>query len=211
MISCDKNSMTDEEVICEIFPQLIDSLRINKSNLIPPPPPPIYDKDSNFIGIDSIVAKLIIEQHEKIIRKIDSIDSRILIGLIDTSLTIDLVDIQQRTYPDSLTIQKIILDNKQIKKPLIKWNLELIQTPLNFQLKYKSDLNEKYSNIWRIKDRKFGGLIAVSRIYYDKDNRTGFLQFETYPFYLEGVSYFVIIERINGKWKIKKILMNWIT
>lgn len=211
MIGCDKNSRTDEKVISDIFPQLIDSLRINKSNLIPPPPPPIYDKDSNFIGVDSIAAKLIIEQHEQITRKIDSIDSRLLIGLIDTCLTIDLVDLQQRTYPDSLTIQKIILDNIQIDKPLIKWNLELMQTPSGFQLMYKSDLNEKYSNIWRIDDRKFGGLIAISRIYYDKNNKTGLLQFETYPFYLEGVSYFVIIERINGKWEIKKILMNWIT
>lgn len=211
MISCKKHLMTDEDVITEIFPQLIDSLRISKSNLIPPPPPPIYDKDSNFIGIDSIAEQDIITKHEQIIRQIDSIDARLLIGLVDTCLHIDFVDLVQRIYSDSLTIRKIILDNKQIDKPLIKWDLGFIQTPSDFQLMFKSDLIEKYSDIWRINDRKFGGLIAISRIYYDNDNKTGLLQFETYPFYHEGVSYFVIIEQVNGKWKIKRILMNWIT
>ncbi|MCF8298271.1 MAG: hypothetical protein K9J13_12060 [Saprospiraceae bacterium] len=211
VISCNKKTQTDEKVITEIFPQLIDSLRISKSNLIPPPPPPIFDKDSNFIGVDSIAAKDIEEKHKQIIREIDSIDSRLLIGLLDTCLSIDFSDLRQRTYSDSQIIQKIILDNNQIQKSLIKWNLESMQMPSDFQLMFKSDLIEKYSDIWRINDRKFGGLIAISRIYYDNDKKTGLFQFESYPFYHEGVSYFVIIMQIDGKWKIKKILMNWIT
>ena len=52
LISCEDKPTTDEKILSEIFPQLIDSLRISKTNLIPPPPPPLYDKDSNFIGID---------------------------------------------------------------------------------------------------------------------------------------------------------------
>jgi hypothetical protein len=196
--------MTDEKVIAEIFAQLIDSVTISKSNLIPQPPPPIYDKDSNYIGIDSITEKDIITKQEQIIRQIDSNDSRLLIGLVGTCLYIDFVDLHQRAYSDSITINKIIFDNKQINKPLTTWNLELLQTPDDYQLMLKSDLIKKYSNVWRINDRKFGGLIAISRIYYDKDFKTGLFQFEKYPFYHEGVSCFVIIEQVDGKWKIKK-------
>ena len=207
-ISCKKKTVTDEKVITEILPQLIDSLRIRKSNLFPIPPPPIFDKDSNFIGIDSIAEKDIIANHEQIIKQIDSIDSRLLIGIVDTCLSIDFCDLKKKTYSDSLIIHKIIFDNKHIDNSLKKWNLDQIQTPIDFQLMFKSDLMKKYSDIWRINDRKFGGLFAISRIYYDKNNKTGLFQFETYPFYHEGVSYFLIIEQCDdGKWKIKKILI----
>lgn len=211
MISCEKNHKTKEKILSDIFPQLIDSLRINKSNLIPPPPPPIYDKDSNFIGIDSIAAKQIIEKQKELIRRIDSADSRLLLGLIDSCIIIDLVDLEKRTYSDSLLLQQIILDNLELNNTVFKWNLNLIQVPDNYQLSYKSDLDDKYPEIWRINDRKFGGLIAISKIYLDNDSKTGLLQFETYPFDHEGVSYFVIIELIDRNWKVKRILMNWIT
>lgn len=203
--------MTKEKVLSDIFPQLIDSLRINKSNLISPPPPTIYDKDSNFIGIDSAAAKQIIDKQEELLRRIDSLDSRLLIGLVDSCILIDLVDLEQRTYSDSLILRQIIADNSDLKTTLIKWDLDLIQVPDNYQLSYKSDLEHKYPKIWTINDRKFGGMVAISRIYFDDDSKTGLLQFETYPFYHEGVSYFVIIEKIDKKWSVKRILMNWIT
>lgn len=210
-ISCGQNNITDEEIISDIFPQLIDSLGIRRSNLIPPPPPPIYDKDSNFISIDSIATNQILERHSQLIKRIDSIDSRLLIGLVDSCLTIDLRDLQKRAYLDSVLIRQIIKNNESIGISKVKWNLDLIESPTDFQLMYKSDLKNKYTNVWSIDDRKSGGLIAVSKVYLDKDNKTGLLQFDTYPFNREGASYFVIIERIDKKWKVKRILMNWIT
>lgn len=212
MISCERNRTIDDKVINEIFPQLIDSIRICRTNLILPiPPPPFYDEDSNFIEVNYIPAKRIVEQNERLVRQVDSIDSRLLIGVVDTCLSIDFFGLLRKSYQDSLNINKIINNNRQFYKPLIKWNLERIQPPVKYQLMLKSDLYERYTDIWRIEDRKFGGLIAISRIYYSKDKFIGLFQFEKYPFYREGTSYFVIIEWIDGKWIIKKILMNWIS
>jgi len=211
VMSCEKSHLTDEKVLGDILPQLIDSLGINMSNIIPPPPPPIFDKDSNFIGIDTIIARQILEEHRQLIKRIDSIDSRLLIGLADSSFTIDLVDLSERTYSDSLLIRQIIRNNENKNKSVAKWNVNLVDVPSGYELVLKSNLEEKYADIWRINDRKFQGLIAISKVYYNADLKTGLLQFETYPFFREGVSYFVIIERIGKQWKVKKILMNWIT
>jgi hypothetical protein len=210
-ISCENNSATDEKILSDIFPQLIDSLWISKTNLIPPPPPPIYDKDSNFIGIDSLAAKRILNKQKQLISKIDSIDPRLLIGLVDTNYSIDFKDLFRRTYSDSLLIRQIISDNESKDFKGQEWNINLIHTPNNYQLILKSDLETTYSYLWKIGDRKFAGLIAVSQIYLVNDNKTGLLQFESYPFKQEGESYFVVVELIDNKWRIKRILMNWIT
>jgi hypothetical protein len=203
--------MTDEKILSEIFPELIDSLRISKTNLIPPPPPPLYDNDSNFIGIDSIADKQILDKQKQLISKIDSNDSRLLIGLVDSSYSIDFNDLRRRTYPDSLLIRQVITDNRNKDFDNHKWDFKLIHDSSNYQLISKSVLETKYNNLWRIKDRKFAGLISISRIYLSNDNKTGLLQFESYPFEREGVSYFIVIELIDEKWRIKSILMNWIT
>ena len=71
LIGCENKPTADEKILNEIFPQLIDSLRISKTNLIPPPPPPLYDKDSIFIGIDSIAAKRILYNQMQMITKPD--------------------------------------------------------------------------------------------------------------------------------------------
>jgi hypothetical protein len=211
LISCENKPTTDEKILSEIFPQLIDSLRISKTNLIPPPPPPLYDKDSNFIGIDSVAVKHILDKQKQLISKIDSNDSRLLIGLIDSSFLIDFNDLLRRTYSDSLLIRQVVADNRNMKFDKHKWDSKLIHVSNDYQLISKSVLETKYADLWRIKDRKFAGLISVSKIYFSNDNKTGLLQFESYPFEGEGVSYFIIIELIDDKWKLKSILTNWIT
>ncbi len=211
LISCENKPTTDESILSEIFPSLIDSLRISKTNLILPPPPPLYDKDSNFIGIDSVAAKQILDNQMQLISKIDSIDSRLLIGLVDSSYLIDFNDLLKRTYADSLLIRQVITGNRNKDFDNHKWDFKLVHESNNYQLISKSVLETKYADLWRIKDRKFAGLISISRIYLSNDNKTGLLQFESYPFERQGVSYFIVIELINEKWRIKSILMNWIT
>jgi hypothetical protein len=211
LISCENKPTTDEKILSEIFPQLIDSLRISKTNLIPPPPPPLYDKDSNFISIDSIAAQQILDKQKQIISKIDSNDSRLLIGLVDSSYSIDFNDLLQRTYSDSLLIRQIVSDNNNKEFDKHKWDSKLIHVPKDYQMISKSVLETKYADLWKIKDRKYAGLISVSKIYLAQDNKTGLLQFDSYPFEREGVSYFIVIEMNDDKWHIKSILMNWIT
>lgn len=208
---CRTNRTYQEQVLSDVLPQLIDSFRFSTVNLIPPPPPPIYDKDSILIGLDSIAFEQFSKRRNELISKMDSVDSRLLIGLADSCYAIDLSDLRRRGFSDSLTLRRVISDNAELKISNDKWDLDKINIPEDYQLSYKSDIEEKYSEVWSIDDRKFGGLIGVSKIYFDKDGENGFLEFAISAFRYEGSSYFVIIEKINGEWKVKRIVLNWIT
>ena len=211
LTNCKNDLMTEEKILSDIFPQLVDSLHISRTNLFPAPPPPIYDNDSNFIGTDTIAAKIILDENKKVLKQIDSVDSRLIIGITDSCFVMNWDDLKDRDYIENELIKKIIEANKYSKTGSKKLDVSQINSGTDYNLIVKSDLEKKYGDIWRIKDRKFGGLIAISRIYFDKDFNLGLLHIETYPFYQEGAGYFIIIERINNKWRIKRILNDWIT
>ncbi|MBN1970372.1 MAG: hypothetical protein JW870_13470 [Candidatus Delongbacteria bacterium] len=210
--SCKFSHADNEKVFSDIFPQLIDSLRINRTNLIPPPPPPLYDQDSNFIGIDTITANMILKEHEQKLKRIDSLDSRLLIGLVDSCLTFDLNDLKNRTYSNDKLIRKIADNNKMDSiYSGDKLNIGLIRVPTDYELLLLSDLKNKYADFWYIGDRRFGGIVAVSKVLFDKNEDYGLLRVETYPFYLEGAGYFVLIEKKENKWIVKKVLHDWVS
>ena len=211
LTNCKNDLITKEKILNDIFPQLIDSFHISRTNIYPPPPPPVYDNDSNFIGTDTIAGNLILLENKRILNQIDSVDSRLLLVIIDSCFEIDLEDLQGRTYGEKELIIRILNNNENLKKASRKLNINQIDLGDDYQLMYESELKRKYDNIWRIKDRKFGGIISISKIYFDKEQNYGLLQFDIYPFYSEGSSYYIIIERIDKKWVVKRIYTNWIT
>lgn len=210
--SCKEIHTDNEKVLSDIFVQLTDSLRINRINLIPPPPPPLYDKDSNYIGTDTVAANLIIKEHEKKLRTIDSVDSRLLIGLIDSCLFFNLNDLKNRAYSNDKLISKIV-DNNKMNSIYNgkKLNIGMISVSSNYELLLLADLKSKYTDFWNIENRRCGGLIAISTVLFDKTKNYGLLRVETYPFFREGAGYFVLIERKADKWIIKKVLNDWIS
>ncbi|TAJ06850.1 hypothetical protein DMA11_22350 [Marinilabiliaceae bacterium JC017] len=211
LTNCKNDSLTEEKILGDILPQLVDSLHISRTNIFPPPPPPFYDEDSNFIGTDSIAVKLILEENEKILKKIDSIDSRLLVGIVDSCLVIDWDDLKERSYSSNAQIISILEANENVTSKSRSLNIYKIICPSDIQIITKSDLEKEFKDVWRIKTRKFGGLVAISQIYFDKNNMYGLLQFEVYPFCHEGFGCFVIIELIDKNWKVKRILRNWET
>lgn len=210
--SCKINHSDNERVFSDIFPQLIDSLRISRTNLILPPPPPLYDQDSNFIGIDTITANMILKEHEQKLKRIDSLDSRLLIGLVDSCLIFDLNDLKNKAYSNDTLIRKVADNNK--KDSIYsgdKLNIGLIRVPTDYELLLLSDLKNKYADFWYIGDRRFGGIFALSKVLFDKNEDYGLLRVETYPFYLEGAGYFVLVEKKENKWIVKKVLHDWVS
>lgn len=208
--SCQTSQSDNEKVLTDIFPQLIDSLKINSTNLFPPPPPPVYGQDSNFIGIDTVAAELILEEHVQKLKKIDSLDSRLLIGIADSCLLFDLEDLKNRTYSNDTLIQRIASYNMTgLIDRGYKLDIESIRVPSDYEFVLLSDLKNKYTDIWSIGDRRFGGIIAVSNVLFDKKKDFGLLRIEFYPFNLEGAGYFVLIEKTENNWIIKMILNDW--
>ncbi|MFB6344117.1 hypothetical protein ACE1ET_20530 [Saccharicrinis sp. FJH62] len=210
--SCKTDFITDEKIVSDIFPQLVDSLNIKWRPMPPPPPPPIFDNDSNFIGVDSSKVKEILLEHQKYLDRLDSIDSRIFIGITDTCFFIDWDDLKSRTYSEDDLVSEFISLN-EIKTTISKvLNINQINVSSNLKLILKSEINNNYSNIWTIlRDRKFAGLLEISRIYRLENNEFGLLQVDYYYDEWDGYSYFLIIEKTDKKWHIKKLLRNWVT
>ena len=90
-----------------------------------------------------------------------------------------------------------------------KLDIESIRVPSDYEFVLLSDLKNKYTDFWSIGDRRFGGIIAVSNVLFDKKKDFGLLRIEFYPFSLEGAGYFVLIEKIGNDWIIKMILDDW--
>jgi len=208
---CGNTEMTEEKILSDIFPQLVDSIWIRETNLIPPPPPPLYDQDSNFIGIDTLRANMIIKEHEQRLRIIDSVDSRLLIGLIDTCLPFQPSDFENRTYSNDNLIRRIIENNPNLVYKTENFYISQIRVPSDIELLLLSDLKSGYNDFWEIDNRRFGGLIGVSKVLLNKEHDLGLLKVETYPFHRDGAGYFIIIENINNKWIIKKVYHNWVS
>ena len=208
--SCKRNHISDEKILSDIFPQLVDSLHIKWRPIPPPPPPPLYDKDSNFVGIDSTKMKLILSVHQKYLNRIDSIDSRTLIGIGDSCFLIDWNDLKSRIFIEDSLMLRVISFNETEMSISRELNLNQIKIPNGFKLISKSELEDNYSNIWStLNDYKFAGLIVISKIYLSKNNDSGLLQIDYYNNESNGNSYFIILVKTNKKWRVKKLLMNW--
>ncbi len=207
LTSCNKNPQSEEKIISDIFPQLIDSLHIKWNPLPLPPPQPIFDKDSKLVGVDSINMKQIITEHQKYLDRLDSIDSRTLIVITDTCFIINCDDLTSITYSNDDLVCKLIILNESKKNVSQQLNPDKINIPNDFKLIKKED-----SNIWTtLRNRKFAGLLEFSKIYQLENNDFGLLQVNYYYNELNGYSYFIIIEKFEGKWQINKLFRNWET
>ncbi|NQX96827.1 MAG: hypothetical protein HRT73_02970 [Flavobacteriales bacterium] len=208
--SCTSFKSSEEDILGNILPELIDSLNISRVNIFPPPPPPIYDLDSNLIGVDSVAAKSILEKYEQDLQRIDSVDSRLLLGVVDSCLTINWKDLEDRNYYDDNICRDIVLHNQKqvvVAKQLV---LNEIMEPLGVQLMSILELNENYGDLRKIQKRKLAGTIHMSKIYFDEEKEYGLIAFETQPFYNNGAGYYILIERNHKNWNVKRIYQNWI-
>lgn len=212
LTSCGNKKSTEEQILSDIFPQLVDSLSIKWSPFPPPPPPPIFDNDSNIIGFDSSEVELISAEYKNNLSRIDSIDSRIIIGITDTCFYIDWNDLKARTYAEDSLIGRFITlyDTEVIATK--KLNLNQIADKDGLKIIPISEIEKKYPFIWSmLKDYKFAGKLEFSKIYYLEDNNLGLLQIDYYNDPMNGYSYFIIIEKLNEKWRVIKLLRNWVT
>jgi hypothetical protein len=208
--SCKNEKPNASQVLCDILPQLVDSLEVKWHPLIPPPPPSFFDGDSTIADPKSTKYELDLATHERFLNRIDSIDSRTIIAITDTCFLIDWDDLKSRPYAeDSLISGLISLHETEVGTPEIL-NLDQIRIEDGVKLISESEIQAEYSPVWRIrKDYKFAGLLTISKVYFAEDDQTGILQIDYRYEPLDGFSQFILIENKNGKWKLKRMLRNW--
>jgi hypothetical protein len=211
--NCKKNHPTHEEVLSDIFPQLIDSLDIKWSPLLPSWSERSFDNISNVV-VDSIRHRHLISEDKKFLRRYDSIDSRMVIGVRDSCTFLDWKGYDINFYNNE-DISNVIAFNKRCRRKNEPHylNFNLISVPTNVTLISVSEIERKYSNRSIGWDRKFAGFINISEIYFDKENTHGLLQID-YSFFPVSESYYrylIVIECVNKKWKVKRLFLNGIS
>lgn len=210
LTNCKNNAPKEEEILNDIFPQLVDSLDIVMTNYFLPPAPPLYDKDTNFIGIDTIAAELIKTKYKRALNKIDSVDSRLLFGINDSCFIINLKSINKRVYNENELLKRVLSANVNSVQRSRKLIINQIDCGNDYQIVYNSELKNKYDNAWSVKDRRFGGVISISKAYFDKANKVGLIQFEIFQSPMDGGGYYLILQEVNNKWLIKRIFKSWV-
>ena len=209
MVSCTSYEPNNENIFGDILPELIDSLNISRVNIIPPPPPPIYDLDFNFVGIDSVEAKSITEKYEQDLQRIDSIDSRLLLGVVDSFLTINWKYLEDRNYYNDNIFRDIVLHNQEQVDVAKQLEVSEILEPLEVQLMSISELHKYCDDLRKIQNRKFAGTISMSKVYFNEEKEYGLIVFEKQPFYNSGSGYYILIELNHKSWNVKRIYQSW--
>ncbi len=195
-------NISNEDIINEIFPELVDSLQIKWVVIQPPPPPPIYNADSSAFVADTILENYITNRHDKYIRKVDSIDSREYIAFRRNFTEIDFENLNNKSKYNFSSFTPIDYSD---------FSVERLDFGKGYNLHYKPTIYNDYSDFFKhYKNHKFIGILSFSRVF--TNNNIGALQLDFYYSPINSYSIFIIIiEKTNGKWGIKEIIKNWAT
>ncbi len=112
---------------------------------------------------------------------------------------------------DSDDLKKIPKDYKSISDSVWSFTPEKYNTnKYIFKKTAELPFDNSYEN-WKNKYPKFSGVLSFSQIYFDKEMQNGILSV-TYTCGVScSVGYLLYIEKVNNKWKVKKVNNTWIS
>lgn len=220
--SCEKKISDlefEKNVMTEIFPSLIDSTCYDTRLFSIPPPiygKRIYDKEGNFIAVDS--TKGTKEQKQKNIEwknRLEAIekDTSKLIVAFDpnikriTTIENDVKEDFERHFKGA----KIYNSNIEADSIYII-DFKNIKIKNRFELKDRSTFPKGNREIWRTKyNFIFSGVVFFSGIQFDKDKKYGILNGGFMCNKLCGDGFRIYIKKIDNKWVIDKIENTWVS
>jgi hypothetical protein len=206
----------EKNVMTEIFPSLIRSTCFDTRMFVKPPPrfgKPIYDKNGNYVGIDSTKATKL--EKEKLLqweREISDLKK-------DTSKTVIAFNPVLRKSAENLKEYfKKNFPKGTIYKPNSKdtfeyhFDFKKIKLKQKFELKNISEFPKDRMKFWNTKySFVFLGVVNFSRIEFDKDRKFGVLEGGFTCGRLCGNGFIIYIKKINGKWIIDKTEGTWVS
>ena len=207
--SCEKkiNKVEFEKnVLSEIFPEIVDSICIDYRKMKPPPRFEIETRNlKNKLTIDTPKGnnKKTIEYHnwKKEQNRVANDTSEIIIGFDQYLLNFG----EKRVY-NGTNLYNSSFSNFKFDYSKIKLNNKFkIKNCTEFPKAEKLILYElKYNFL-------FGGFLSISRIKFDKNQKSGVLEASFSYCGKCGRGYLIYIKETNGKWKIDKVEGTWIS
>jgi hypothetical protein len=211
IFSCEKknsNLEIEKEIINNLFVEMVDSVHKDPRIYLtfPPFPDIIYDEKGNQIGVDSTEYKteIIKYNHKEELRKKDT--SKLVIGVSEKIYKPSKYEYETiQSYFKSLKLQIDTTDNP-IENRI---DIENFKNNNKFRFKFLSEFPEGANILNNDGTFKFSGGIAFSKIIFDERKQIGILCGNYLCEPRCGIGYLIIIEKINNKWKIKKIEQTW--
>ncbi|WP_123773908.1 hypothetical protein [[Flexibacter] sp. ATCC 35103] len=212
-MSCQKNISDlefEKNVMTEIFPDLIDSICIDYRTVLVPPPiygEFIYDKEGNYIGVDS--TKGTEKQEQEIVRwklnqeAIEKDTSKLIVAF-NPKIERNRKDLKeylgQHFKVTEVFYPKIEGDSTFIVE------FKNISLKGKFKLKDMSEFPKDRREFWRKKyDFVFSGAVYFTGIQFDKERKFGVLEGGFSCGRHCGIGVRIYIKKLNKKWIIDKI------
>ncbi len=214
LMGCQKQPVSDEQILSDIFASLIDSLDVRFRTFPPIPPPPIFDMDSGINVVDTFDQEKALQEYQEYLGRLDSLDTRTIIGLIDARINIEWDYLKSGSYSQVAFVDDLIHENGNPGKTIPKWIPNQIATPDDYRIILKSQLIKDNSNKWApYRHYKFAGYLGISSVYFTQDKKHGMLQVDYYymPMPFDGFGNYVLIEKVNNKWRIIRLLESWVS
>jgi hypothetical protein len=211
LFSCKKknsNLEIEKEIINNLFVEIVDSIHEDPRIYLtfPPFPDIIYDQKGNKIGVDSTEYKIEIIKYNNLeeLRKKDT--TKLLIGVNEKIYKPSKYEFESiKSYFKRLKLQ-IDTTNNPIEN---KIDVDDFKNNNKFRFKYLSEFPEGSNILNDDGTFKFSGGISLSKIIFDTKKQIGILCGNYLCKPKCGIGYLIIIEKINNKWKIKKVELTW--
>lgn len=204
--SCKKETSLEFEkkVMCEILPILMDSLAIDRRLMYPPPiAKAIFDNNDNRIGLDSSDLDIRRKEFEETLIKIKQ-DTNVVFAINDSTYKLNQEDWNTRNqYFKTVKFEKETISSN------LNYKID-IECVTDYNLKYLSKF-KGYTELFNLKyEFELGGIISVSKIYFDKERKHGILSASYLCGGRCGQGYKIYLKKTNNKWIIEKIIPTWI-
>ncbi len=213
MISCQSSEIENEiQSINEIFIELTDSMYIYKIYPPPPPPPLSLNERNNIMNFDSVKYQFLLDKYKEQLQKIKNNTQKIVLAVNDSLFFFNINDFDyienELPSPEYLNVLNSFKNNPKKNVPI---NLDEIINTGKYRLKYLSEFPKGF-NIWKKEyDFIFGGVIHISRIYFNKNKNIGIFYYSFSCGGECGHGDIVCIRKDNDKWVIDKIIRLWIS
>ena len=188
---------SNEELIYELLPAVVDSMYIDFRLPIPLPPPiPGLNKKDSIDYVQKMKESWELYYSEK--ERLKNLPTKISIGIVDTIRTLEIPHLKTFKREFNVEIDSSTFKNK-ILEPI---ELERIRSQEKFDFKLASFYLNK-DNIWQeIGEDSFMGIVSISNIVFDKTHSYGVF-IATYGCgKLCGHCTRFYLKRVNGKWEI---------
>lgn len=212
LFSCNKkqsNLEFEQTVFYEVFPAIIDSIRLGPKIMMPPPPPPIIDNEGNFIGVDTIAWNKIDTKYERELLAFNTDSFDCFASIIDTVYELADDDIIMFVKMYNLTLADLDSNSRVLKYRIDTSNLKPSKLRMRFVYASQFDANKDYR-----KTRYFSeylGVIGFSRIQFNMDKTKGVLSCFHSKGRLCGGGFRIFIKKVKNSWLIDKVELIWIS